>query len=528
MPSPPFVTQRKDEVSPIAEFYHGKNVFITGATGFIGKVLVEKLLRSCSGVKNIYILIRSKKGKEPSQRVEELLNAKIFEQVRTSNPTCLSKVVPIVGDITLPDLGINNSDRATLIENVSIVFHSAATVRFEEPLKKAVDMNILGTRRIIQLCHKMSLLEALIHVSTAYCNCNQKEIEEIVYPPPVDPQKLIDTVTWMNESLVDDITPKLLGDRPNTYTFTKALAETLLVEECGSLPVAIVRPSIVTGSWNEPLLGWADNFNGPAGMIVATGKGLLRSMMCESSKISDLIPVDVVINLMITVAWHTSIHRHNELKVYNCASSSINPVTWKSWEMYVLPALRKYPSGQIFRYPGGTFKTNHQWNSVCQFFQHHIPAHAMDILAKLSGQKPKMVWLYSKIHRAVNSLEYFTMREWIFHCNNVLNLANHQIGQDKKIFNFSLKTLHWPTYFENYVYGVRKYLLKEEEATLSVARTNLARRYWIGQTVNSTLILFLLRLVFTRSVIVQDLWYFLLALVKRSPVSRLQSKRSKI
>lgn len=57
---------------------------------------------------------------------------------------------------------------------------------------------------------------------------------------------------WMDEELVDTMTPHLIRGRPNTYTYTKALAETLLVEESGALPVAIVRPSIVTAAWKEP------------------------------------------------------------------------------------------------------------------------------------------------------------------------------------------------------------------------------------------------------------------------------------
>lgn len=46
----------------IAQFYSGKSILITGATGFMGKVLVEKLLRDCSEVKCIYILVRMKRG----------------------------------------------------------------------------------------------------------------------------------------------------------------------------------------------------------------------------------------------------------------------------------------------------------------------------------------------------------------------------------------------------------------------------------------------------------------------------------
>lgn len=59
---------------------------------------------------------------------------------------------------------------------------------------------------------------------------------------------------------------RLVGKRPNTYTYTKALAEHLLLEECGGIPLAIVRPTIVTAAMNEPIPGWVDNLNGPTGM----------------------------------------------------------------------------------------------------------------------------------------------------------------------------------------------------------------------------------------------------------------------
>ena len=57
--------------SPIAEFYRDRSVFITGGTGFLGKVLVEKLLRSCPDIKTLYMLIRPKKGKEIDIRIQE-------------------------------------------------------------------------------------------------------------------------------------------------------------------------------------------------------------------------------------------------------------------------------------------------------------------------------------------------------------------------------------------------------------------------------------------------------------------------
>lgn len=57
---------------------------------------------------------------------------------------------------------------------------------------------------------------------------------------------------WMDDGIVRDITPRLIGDRPNTYTYTKALAEYVVQQEQDKLNIAIVRPSIVGASWQEP------------------------------------------------------------------------------------------------------------------------------------------------------------------------------------------------------------------------------------------------------------------------------------
>ena len=57
---------------------------------------------------------------------------------------------------------------------------------------------------------------------------------------------------WMSDDMITAMTPSLLGDYPNTYTFTKGLAEHIVTTESGEMPVAIVRPSIIAGSYREP------------------------------------------------------------------------------------------------------------------------------------------------------------------------------------------------------------------------------------------------------------------------------------
>lgn len=83
----------------------------------------------------------------------------------------------------------------------------------------------------------------LVHVSTAYANCDKSEILEIVYPPPVPPNKLFEAIDWMDDVVIDAITPHLLGKRPNTYTLTKALAEVRLSQICIAISFKVLSPA---------------------------------------------------------------------------------------------------------------------------------------------------------------------------------------------------------------------------------------------------------------------------------------------
>lgn len=128
----------------------------------MGKVLVEKLLRSCPGIASIYLLMRPKRGADINERLSEIINGPLFDKLRKERPNDLGKIIPIQGDITSEELGISDNDQALLCQKVSIVFHSAATVKFDEKLKLSVTINMLGTKRLVELCQRMTRLEVKI------------------------------------------------------------------------------------------------------------------------------------------------------------------------------------------------------------------------------------------------------------------------------------------------------------------------------------------------------------------------------
>lgn len=172
----------------IPEYYEGKNILLTGATGFLGKVLLEKLLRSCPKVNSVYVLVRQKAGQTPQERVEEILSGKLFDRLRDENPDFRQKIIAINSELTQPKLALSEEDKEIIIDSTNVIFHCAATVRFNENLRDAVQLNVIATRQLILLAQQMKNLEVFMHVSTAYAYCNRKHIDEVVYPPPVDPR----------------------------------------------------------------------------------------------------------------------------------------------------------------------------------------------------------------------------------------------------------------------------------------------------------------------------------------------------
>uniref|UniRef100_A0A3P8SHQ1 Fatty acyl-CoA reductase n=1 Tax=Amphiprion percula TaxID=161767 RepID=A0A3P8SHQ1_AMPPE len=497
----------------IPEYFAGKNVLISGATGFMGKVLLEKLLRSCPDVGSVYVLVRSKAGQSPEERISDMISCKLFERLQDEQPSFKEKIVALSSDLTLPDLDLNRDHQNLLSDRVHVVFHCAATIRFNEPLKDAMQLNVLATQKMLSLARRMKQLEVFIHVSTAYANCDRELIEEVIYQPPVDYRKLIDTLDWMDDDLVSALTPKLIGERPNTYTYTKALAEYLVQQEAGDLNVAIVRPSIVGASWKEPFPGWIDNFNGPSGIFIAAGKGILRTMRASNDAVADLVPVDVVINATLAAAWYSgSYARPKNILVYNCTTGGINPFHWGEVEYHVISTFKRNPLEQAFRRPNVNLTSNHLINQYWIAVSHKAPAFLYDLYLRLIGQQPRMMKTISRLHKAMMVLEYFTSHSWVWNTDNVAMLLAQMSPEDKKVFNFDVRQLHWAEYMENYCMGTKKYVLNEELSGLPAARKHLNKLRNIRYTFNTVLMVLIWRVFIARSQMARNIWYFVVSL----------------
>lgn len=222
--------------------------------GFMGKVLIEKLLRSAPDLNRIYVLIRAKKNKSPEERLEDLKKIPVFNRLREECPDSFKKLYAVDGDVTELGLGFS-AESLKMMENVSVIFHSAASVRFDDPLKSAILMNTRGTVEVMKFAETLKGIRAVLHVSTTYCNPDKKVVEEFIYPANGDWRVAIKMAERFDEDTLNALTQKYTNREPNTYTFTKGLAEQVVKDYSERLPVIIYRPSIVVSALDEPMPG---------------------------------------------------------------------------------------------------------------------------------------------------------------------------------------------------------------------------------------------------------------------------------
>ncbi|XP_042461025.1 probable fatty acyl-CoA reductase 4 [Zingiber officinale] len=348
----------------IVEFFKAKTILVTGSTGFLFKIFVEKLLRVLADVKRVFLLIRAADAASAMQRLEhEILGKELFKALKEKygdgfQSFARSKLWPVAGDIAHENLGIQDSNLVNkLFKEVQIIVNVAATTNFCERYDVSLNINVLGAKHVLQFAKQCVKLEMFLHVSTAYVSGTERSglipekrlsMGETLRSGSnscyLDIEAEIDLVEKKKVELQADhnLTPlaqklamKELGMQrarffgwPNTYVFTKAMGEMVLGHSRGNLPLVIVRPSIITSILRDPLPGWIEGIRTTDIFMMAYADRKLQSFPGDPQMTVDLIPGDMVVNaMMATTVAHSK--QQSEF-IYHVGSSTRNPITYDS------------------------------------------------------------------------------------------------------------------------------------------------------------------------------------------------------
>ncbi|XP_021300449.1 LOW QUALITY PROTEIN: fatty acyl-CoA reductase 6, chloroplastic-like [Herrania umbratica] len=487
----------------IVDFLQGKNYFITGATGFVGKAFVEKMLRAVPNVGKIFLLIKGKDKEAATRRLhDQIMDTELFkslEQVHgTSYKTFMkSKLVPVVGNVNEPDLGMDADMASEIANEVDIIVNSAANTTFDDRYDATLNTNTMGPYRLLGFAKKCKKLSLFLHFSTAYVHgkregiilerplCEGQSVAEAEESIPVlDIKAEIKLASNLKRSFSGTEIPcnqkmKELGMErarafgwQNTYSFTKAMGEMLINSTRGDIPVVIIRPSIIESTFREPFPGWIEGSRMLDPIIIGHAKGHLTGFIGDPETVIDVVPVDMVVNASMAAMAKQGLTGKPGLTVYHVTSSVANPVDLQTLLKSSSDHFNCFPIKDL-KGPKITGTTDIKLFRSVDIFSSYIRGESTVGQNELKGgaasSDPKLrrrqeteyrkIKLYIHLAKLYEPFSHY--RGW-FDSGNTVKLIRDMSTEERENFGFDVQSIDWEHYFlDIHIPGLRRHVMKE-------------------------------------------------------------------
>ncbi|ETN62203.1 hypothetical protein AND_006109 [Anopheles darlingi] len=438
----------------VVDFYRNATVLITGGTGFIGKVLVEKLLR-CFEVKKIFLLIRRKGSASPAERLQRMFEGPIFDTIRSTKcdaavKELFAKVVAVEASFEQPDI-VHQIDRIKLCNEVQVIFHVMASIRFDEVLDDAIAMNVTSAQRLYALARAMESLRSIVHVSTFYSNCNREHIEERIYDdvPFGGVDNIRDFFRGLDANEKTRLSRVIIGDMPNSYVFSKKCAEVMVGREFSELPIGIFRPPIVISGYREPVPGWVDCFHGATGLCVPMVLGMTWWYYGKPEMKTLMSPVDHTVAGMIATAC--DIYRRKSSTLQPTESVPVYNFTFEKNAIAYGDYISRIKNRIV---PWKIFTKLLVWLMMLQ-------ARVADGILAWFGKRRSNVRIVSAISSLSDAVEYFRCHMWSSDNGNVTRMLSMLSPDDARLLDFDGDRIDWQDYHKYFADGITQELVRK-------------------------------------------------------------------
>lgn len=489
----------------------GKRILLTGTTGFLAKVVLEKIVRAVPDVGRLILLIRGNSNGNARARFErEIATSSVFEKLRAERPEFLEhffaeKVECITGEVTEAGFGLSTGQFIELAGRVDVVINAAASVNFREPLDQALLINALSLQQLTALARVANA--PLIQVSTCYVNgYNSGEMrEQIVHPAGAaiprhrdgyyDVEPLIARLQQKIEEVKASVRdPNMLERRltelgiaesnrhgwNDTYTFTKWMGEQLATRGMHGRTLSIVRPSIIESTLQEPSPGWIEGVKVADAIILAYARGKTSLFPAKPDEVIDIVPADLVAN-SILLATAEALSDPNQHRVYQCCTGSGNPIllgdvirliqgeSQRNWQHY---------DRLFYAEPKHAFRVVNNATFRIALGAARVGVNVWSTMRRLLGAsvESKAIEKLRTTQTLAITFSFYTQPSYRFHNSRLLALAQRFSAEDGNAFPVDARLINWEEYLcRIHMAGLNKYALRRKDAKPSEITTTEPR-----------------------------------------------------